>query len=197
MPRVSRAWKRQGLGRFRQETPPHTPFLVSLMKRRSSLVQTALLDGECEYIYLTQSKSGIKSFAGRNTQEGKLTGWTLRAYPDTSLALRNLGYYAIWLIVMVFSVGCPGYCSRASRVWQGAGPMTTILNSEAQVLGRQTSLINPSVSCHSPLCPESSLLSLGSDAVESASLGDLFSSWVPMEQPRDSEHKARLKKQPL
>ena len=48
--------------------------------------------------------------AGRKAQEGKLIGWMLGAYLDTSLAWRTPGFDAMWLIVMVFSVGVSWLC---------------------------------------------------------------------------------------
>lgn len=69
--------------------------------------------------------------------------------------------------------------------------MPVILNSESQGLGK-LSLTNPSVRFHSPLGPHSSLLRslFGSDAMDSASLGDFFGSRLPMGLPRDTEQKA-------
>jgi hypothetical protein len=58
------------------------------------LVQTASFDGKCECIYLTQGDPEIKYLWRKNAQEGKLIGWILRAYVDTSLAWRTPGFYA-------------------------------------------------------------------------------------------------------
>jgi hypothetical protein len=120
----------------------------------SLLVQTVLVDGRCKCIHLTKVEPGIKYLL-----------WEGMPRKGSSLAKHSgLSSYLIGMENSRFLCSvtdCHGLLSRASWlrvadqvVWQGAGSLPAILNSEIPQGLSLLNLTSSSVWWHGPLAPQ-------------------------------------------